>query len=63
MHILTRKKGEGIVIDDGIIVSVVEIRDDTARLSIECPQEELVHKGEDLAAIHQPMEVEPPRCS
>ena len=61
MHILTRKKGEGIVIDDGIIVSVVEIREDKARLSIECPKEELVRKGEDSAAIQQPMEVDHPR--
>jgi carbon storage regulator len=60
MHILTRKQGEGIVIDDGIIVSVVEIREDTARLSIECPKEELVHKGEVFAATHQAMKVEPP---
>ena len=61
MHILTRKKGEGIVIGDGIIVSVVEIRGDKARLGIECPKEELVHQGEDSAASQQPIEVEPSR--
>ena len=61
MHILTRKKGEGIVIGDGIIVSVVEIREDKARLSIECPKEELVHKGEVPTAIEQAMNLVHPR--
>ena len=55
-----QETGEGIVIDDDIIVSVVEIRGDKARLSIECPKEELVHKGEASAAFHHGMTVEHP---
>ena len=61
MQIISRKKGEGIVIDDDIIVSVVEIRGDKARLSVECPQETLVHRGEVFAAIHQTTKAEQPR--
>jgi len=60
MHILTRKRGESLIIGDGIIVYVVEIRDDKVRLGIECPREMPVHKGEAVAAIRQATETQHP---
>ncbi len=53
MQIITRKKGEAIVIDDDIIVSVVEIRSDKVRLGIECPIQVPVHTGEVFQAMRR----------
>ncbi len=39
MLVLSRKKNEEIVIGNGIVVSVVEIRGDKIRLGIEAPSE------------------------
>lgn len=58
MIIITRKKSEGIVIDDDIIVSVVEIRGDKVRLGIERPLEVPVHRGEVFEAIRRDTEAE-----
>ena len=35
MFVIPRREGEGIVIGDEIIVTVVEVQDDNVRLSIE----------------------------
>ena len=37
MVVISRKKGDAIVIGDGIIISVVEIRGDKVRLGVESP--------------------------
>jgi carbon storage regulator len=46
MIVIPRKVGESIVIYDNIIVTVVEIRGDKVRLSIEHPPEIPVHRQE-----------------
>ena len=46
MIVLPRKKGESIVIDDDIILTVIEIRGDKVRLGVERPQGVTVHKAE-----------------
>lgn len=46
MLILSRKKGESIVIGDDIVITVVEIRGDKVRLGIEAPRSVPVHRYE-----------------
>ena len=53
MVILTRKKNEGLVIGDNIIVTVIEIRGDKVRLQIESPPDASVHRRELYDAIHR----------
>ena len=51
MLVLSRKKNESIVIHDGIVVTVVEIRGDKVRLGIEAPKNVSVHRREVYDAI------------
>jgi carbon storage regulator len=44
--VLSRKKGESIIINDDITVVVVEIRGDKVRLGVEAPKEVAVHRKE-----------------
>lgn len=53
MLIMSRKKGEAIVIDTDIVVEVVEIRGDKVRLGITCPRTASVHRREVYDAIRQ----------
>ena len=53
MFIIPRKKGESVVIGDDIIVTVVEIRGDKVRLSIDYPPEVPVHRREVYEAIRR----------
>ena len=53
MLVLSRKKGESIVIDDKITVTVVDIRGDKVRLGINAPTEIPVHRQEVHQAIVQ----------
>jgi len=53
MLVIPRKKGEGIVIGDEIIVTVVEIREDKVRLGVDCPKEVPFHRGEVWEAIRR----------
>jgi carbon storage regulator len=46
MLILSRKKGEEIVIGEEIRISVVDIRGDKVRLGIECSRDIPVHRRE-----------------
>ncbi len=59
MHIITRKKNEGIVIRDDVIVNVLEIRDGQVRLGVEHPIEVSVRRGEVADAFHQAKEESP----
>ena len=46
MLILTRKSGEGLVIGDGIRITVVEIRGKQIRLGIEAPADVVILREE-----------------
>ncbi|TSC71979.1 MAG: carbon storage regulator CsrA [Parcubacteria group bacterium Gr01-1014_38] len=53
MLVLSRKKGERIVINDNIIVTVVEIRGDRVRLGVAAPPDVTVHRQEVFDAIQE----------
>lgn len=49
MLVLSRKRGESIVIDGQVIVTVIEVRGDKVRLGVEAPKDVRVDREE----IHQ----------
>ena len=51
MIVIPRKKGESVVIDDDIILTVIEIRGDKVRLGVEHPKGATVHRREVYEAI------------
>jgi carbon storage regulator len=51
MLVLSRKRDQQIIIGDGIVVTVVEIRGDKVRLGIEAPTDVPVHRKEVYEAI------------
>ena len=51
MLVLSRKKGESIVINDEITLVVVEIHGNKVRLGIEAPKDVPVHRQEVYEAI------------
>lgn len=54
MLVLSRKKGESIVINDDITIVVVEIRGDrVVRLGVKAPKEVPVHRREVFDAIQR----------
>lgn len=53
MLILSRKLNEKLVIGDGIVVSVVEVRGDQVKLGIEAPRDVKVYRQEVYEAIQQ----------
>ena len=53
MLVLSRKQRQRIMIGDGVIVEVVEIRADKVRLGIVAPKEIPVHREEIYDAIHE----------
>ena len=46
MLILTRKKGEAIVIDDNIEITVIELSDGRVKIGIDAPKEIDIHRRE-----------------
>jgi len=46
MLVLSRKKGERIVIGDRIVLTVVDIRGDRVRLAFDAPSEVSIHREE-----------------
>lgn len=46
MLVLTRKRGERVIIGDNITVEVVEVRGDKVRLGFVAPKEVSVHRQE-----------------
>jgi carbon storage regulator len=52
MLVLSRKKNQGIVVNDDITIIVVEIRGDKVRLGVEAPKAIPVHRREVFDAIH-----------
>lgn len=57
MLVLSRARGEQIVIDGNITVTVLEIRGDKVRLGFDGPAEVPIHRQE----VHQRLEQERPR--
>ena len=53
MLVLTRKKGESIVINDNIVVTLIDIRGDKVRLGFDAPKDIPVHRKEVYDAIQQ----------
>jgi carbon storage regulator len=53
MLILTRKLNEKLVIGDGIIVSIIEVRGDQVKLGIEAPKTVKVFRQEVYDAIQE----------
>jgi len=51
MLVLSRKKGESIVIGENITVTVVDIRGDKVRLAFSAPRDISVHRKEVYDAI------------
>jgi len=49
--VLTRRKNQSIVIGDGIIVTVLEVKGDQIRLGITAPRDVQVYREELLAAL------------
>ena len=62
MLVIPRKRDECVIINDDIILTVIEVRDDKVRLGIEIPRGGTVHRREVYAAIvgrkdHEDMEL------
>jgi carbon storage regulator len=51
MIVIHRVKDEGIIINDEIILTVIEVREDEVRLRIEYPEGVAVHRQEVYEAI------------
>lgn len=52
MLVLTRKKGEQIIVNNDITIEVVEIRGDKVRIGVKAPKEVSIHRLEVHRAIH-----------
>ena len=59
MLVLSRKKNEQIVIGDGIVITIVEVRADKVRIGIEAPPHVPVHRHEVYLAIQKAAEAVP----
>ena len=53
MLVLSRKKGENIVINENIVITVVEVRGDKGRLGVVAPKDVIVHREEVFEAIQK----------
>jgi carbon storage regulator len=53
MLVLSRRQGESIVVNDNIFVTVLEIRGDTVRISVDAPEETAAHRSEVLQRIQR----------
>ena len=53
MLVLTRQRGEKIMVDDNIIITIIEVRGDRVRIGIEAPRDVSVHREEVYDAIQQ----------
>ena len=52
MLILTRRQGESVMIGEGVVVTVLEVRGNQVRLGIEAPKDVQVHREEIYERIH-----------
>ena len=53
MIIIPRRRSESIVIGEGIVITVVEIRGNAVRLSIEHPHGTSIQRGEVYCETHK----------
>jgi carbon storage regulator len=53
MLVLSRKKGESIIIDEGIEVTVIAIEGETIKLGINAPRNISIHRQEVFLAIQE----------
>ena len=53
MLVLSRHRDESIMIGDGVVITIVDIRGDKVRLGIDAPQEVPVHRQEVYDAIQR----------
>ena len=51
MLVLTRRRGQSIVIGDSVVVTVLEATGDSVRLGITAPREVTVHREEVVAEL------------
>ena len=51
MLVLTRRKGQSIVIGDDIVVTVLDVKGDNIRIGITAPRDVQVYREELLAAL------------
>ena len=59
MIVISRIKGERLVLGDDIILTVIETRGDKVRLGVELPQGGTVHRAEVYEAICRSEQKEP----
>jgi carbon storage regulator len=53
MLVLTRKKGQSIVVNDNIEITVLDVQGDQIRIGIEAPKEISVHRKEVYLEIQE----------
>ena len=53
MLVLTRKPGEGIIVGDDILITIVELKGGGVRIGIDAPREIKVHRQEVFDRIKQ----------
>lgn len=51
MLVLTRKKGQVLIINDNITIKVLEVKGDQVKIGINAPRQVSVHREEVYAAI------------
>ena len=56
MLVLTRRRGQQIMIDDDIVIEVVSIQGDKVRIGIEAPTTRAIHRVEVYLAIQRERE-------
>ena len=57
MLVLSRKKGEAILIGESIVLTVVEIRGDKIRIGIEAPKDVSIHRQEIFSSFPEEKEI------
>jgi carbon storage regulator len=60
MLVISRRLNESIVIGDNVVITIVELRGDKARLAVTAPVQMPIHRKEVHDAIHPPPPPEPP---
>ena len=51
MLVLTRKRGEQILIGDDIVLTIIEVRGDSIRVGIDAPRGVVIHRLEVMQAV------------